>query len=92
PLEPPEVRFLTPIYHPNVTKDGKFCHALLLKTSRWKPGTKLVEVVRVIVEHIDNPDIDYSINPEIGREYLDNRVEFNRKALKMVEQHKLPRN
>ncbi|CAF1174727.1 unnamed protein product [Adineta steineri] len=92
PLEPPEVRFLTPIYHPNVTKDGKFCHALLLKTSRWKPETKLVDVVRVIVDHIDNPDIDYSINPEIGREYLDNRVEFNRKALKMVEQHKLPRN
>jgi len=23
PLEPPEVRLLTPIYHPNVDKDGK---------------------------------------------------------------------
>jgi ubiquitin-protein ligase len=23
PIEPPEVRFLTPIYHPNVGKDGK---------------------------------------------------------------------
>jgi len=23
PLDPPEVRFLTPMYHPNVTKDGK---------------------------------------------------------------------
>jgi ubiquitin-protein ligase len=23
PLQPPEVRFLTPIYHPNVDKDGK---------------------------------------------------------------------
>jgi ubiquitin-protein ligase len=23
PIDPPEVRFLTPIYHPNVDKDGK---------------------------------------------------------------------
>jgi ubiquitin-protein ligase len=23
PLDPPKVRFLTPIYHPNVSKDGK---------------------------------------------------------------------
>jgi len=23
PLDPPEVRFVTPIYHPNVTKDGE---------------------------------------------------------------------
>jgi len=23
PMDPPEVRFLTPIYHPNVGKDGK---------------------------------------------------------------------
>jgi ubiquitin-protein ligase len=23
PIDPPEVRFLTPIYHPNVYKDGK---------------------------------------------------------------------
>lgn len=27
PAEPPEVRFLTPIYHPNVARDGK--HLLL---------------------------------------------------------------
>jgi len=22
PIDPPEVRFLTPVYHPNVAKDG----------------------------------------------------------------------
>lgn len=25
PIDPPEVRFLTPIYHPNIATDGLFC-------------------------------------------------------------------
>jgi hypothetical protein len=33
-----------------------------MKTARWKAGTTLVEVVKAIVEHVDKPDIDYSID------------------------------
>jgi hypothetical protein len=40
---------------------GKFCHALLSKTARWKVGTTLVEVVKAVTEHIDNPDADYAV-------------------------------
>ncbi|CAM4770070.1 unnamed protein product [Rotaria magnacalcarata] len=60
PNEAPEVRFLTPIYHPNISADGKFCHQLLNNASRWKAGTTLVEVVKTIVKHVDNPDPDYA--------------------------------
>ena len=76
PIDPPEVRFLTPIYHPNVEKDGtpktdiwlrnkniflgKFCNALLVKTAKWTARTPLTEVVKAVVDHIDHPDIDYS--------------------------------
>ncbi|CAF4713776.1 unnamed protein product [Rotaria sp. Silwood2] len=92
PFEPPEVRFLTPIYHPNIDKNGKFCHPLLTKTTRWKHGATLIDVVKAVVEHIDNPDIDYAGNTNIGREYMENRAEFNRKCLEMVQRYKLPRN
>ncbi|CAF0964173.1 unnamed protein product [Adineta ricciae] len=92
PADPPEVRFLTPIYHPNITKDGKFCHPLLVKSLRWKPHTSLVEVVKVVAEHVDNPDLDYAINLDIRKEYTHNRPEFEFKAAKMINEHKLPRN
>ncbi|CAF2738780.1 unnamed protein product [Rotaria sp. Silwood2] len=71
PFEPPEVRFLTPIYHPNIDKDGKFCHPLLTKTTRWKHGTTLIDVVKAVVEHIDNPDIDYSVNAGLDDDLSD---------------------
>jgi len=63
PIDPPEVRFLTPIYHPNVGKDGKVCHDILKKTVKWKADNSLVDVIKAIVEHIDHPDIDYSLSP-----------------------------
>ncbi len=31
PLEPPEVRFLTPVYHPNIDQDGKKMYYLFKK-------------------------------------------------------------
>ena len=79
PVDPPEVRFLTPIYHPNVDIDGnvkyyifisklksvfsgKFCHDLLKKTAKWTMATSLVEVVKAVVDHIDSPNIDYSLS------------------------------
>ncbi|CAF4604643.1 unnamed protein product, partial [Rotaria sp. Silwood2] len=91
PFDPPEVRFLTPIYHPNVGQDGKFCHALLKKTYEYKNTTSLADVVKAVIEHIDKPDIDSSLSVELGREYMDNRTEFNRKALEFVKKHALPR-
>ncbi|CAF1027423.1 unnamed protein product [Rotaria sordida] len=90
PIQPPEVRFITPIYHPNIAEDGKFCYQLLNNASKWKEGTTLVEVVKTIVKHVDNPDADYAAN--YGKEYMENRPEFNRKALEMVKKHALPRN
>lgn len=41
---------------------GTFCHHLLSRTARWKSGTTLVDVVKAIVRHLDEPDPDYAVN------------------------------
>lgn len=41
---------------------GKFCHQLLNNASRWKKGTTLVDVVRVVVKYMNEPDADYAVN------------------------------
>ncbi|CAF2839461.1 unnamed protein product [Rotaria sp. Silwood2] len=107
PFDPPEVRFLNKIYHPNVAEDGKkkieldlyevfllgkFCHELLKKHAKWSNKISLVEVVKAVVQHIDKPDIDYSLSLQLGREYMENRPEFNRKALEFVKKYALSHN
>jgi len=91
PFKPPEVRFVTPIYHPNVDEQGKICVDLLNSSETWKPTTPLVDVVKSVVELIDNPKIDHALNAEIASEYTTNKSEFDRKALAMVKKHGLPR-
>ena len=62
PFKPPEVRFVTPIYHPNVDDQGKICVDLLNTSESWKPTTPLVDVVKAVVDLIDNPKIDHALN------------------------------
>jgi hypothetical protein len=33
-----------------------------LKNSQWKPNKSLVDVVKAVVERIDNPDLDYAFS------------------------------
>ncbi|UJR31838.1 hypothetical protein I4U23_019315 [Adineta vaga] len=93
PTEAPIVRFLTPIYHPNVEIDGTFCHQLLNNAARWsnRGFSTLEEVVSVIVKHIDEPDPVYAINFDIGDEYIKRKTEFDRKAREMVKRHRVSR-
>lgn len=63
PFKPPEVRIVTPIYHPNVDEKGKICVDLLNSSETWKPTTPLVDVVKAVVDLIDNPKIDHALNP-----------------------------
>jgi hypothetical protein len=41
---------------------GKFCNELLQKTAKWTATTSLIEVIKVVVDHIDHPDVDRSIS------------------------------
>ncbi|CAF0914912.1 unnamed protein product [Adineta steineri] len=93
PIEAPVVRFLTPVYHPNVESDGTFCHQLLSNASRWKQNrtATLADVIKAIAKHIDEPDPDYSINFDIGKEFMENRAEFDRKASEMVRRNMISR-
>ena len=43
PFEPPKLRFITPIYHPNIDSTGRICLDLLKMppTGSWKPSLNI---------------------------------------------------
>jgi ubiquitin-protein ligase len=56
PFRPPVLRFITPIYHPNVDDKGNVC-LTLINTDNWKPATKILPIVKALVKLIDEPDL-----------------------------------
>jgi len=57
PHDPPKVRFLTKLYHPNVDKLGRIC-LNILKPKEWSPALQIQKVLLSIqaLLCVPNPD------------------------------------
>lgn len=81
PFKPPVVKFVTRIYHPNVTNDslGNVCLALL-KSENWKPSTKISAVLESIRNLLVEPQPDDPLEERIAEEYRSDREAWESKA------------
>ncbi len=87
PHDPPEIVFVTRVWHPNVTPEGDICMSRLKKgvTDGWvlgqTMGPMLLSVQLLLAEA--NPSDPF--NGEAARQYVDHREDFNAKAADMTE-------
>ena len=55
PFKPPTLKFVTPIYHPNVDEKGGVCLPLILQEN-WKPAVKIDQVIQSLVALVNAPE------------------------------------
>lgn len=66
PLQPPTIRFVTPICHPNVHfKTGEICLDLL-KTS-WSPAYTIVQTLNAVQQLLTSAEPDSPLNVDIAQ-------------------------
>lgn len=70
PFGVPVVRFITPLYHPNVDSAGRICLKTLKlpPTGDWSPSVMLVDLIaeiRLLLQHANPKD---SLMPDIVRQ------------------------
>jgi ubiquitin-conjugating enzyme E2 T len=89
PLEPPKIRFLTPVYHPNVDEAGRICLDILKPAPHgsWRPSINLSSVLTSLQLLLAEPNPDDPLVPEIADLYRFNREQFDEKAKKETEKH-----
>ena len=86
PFKPPEVKFMTQVYHPSVKKDtGEICGDII--KGDWKP-THNVKYILMLIRHLlQNPASETPLEAEIGQLYLTNKEEFETKAKEYTKKY-----
>lgn len=86
PFKPPEVKFLTTIYHPNVKLDsGEIC--LDVFTSSWLPTQNTSEILEKIASILKAPSTSSPLEPEIANEYVNKYDDYCKKAKDYVKKY-----
>jgi ubiquitin-conjugating enzyme E2 T len=89
PFEPPKVRFLTPVYHPNIDGEGRICINTLNPppTGAWKPSLTVAAVLASLGLLLADPNPDDGLLAEVSEEFKHRREVFDAKARDMTKRH-----
>uniref|UniRef100_A0A6I8RVQ5 Ubiquitin-conjugating enzyme E2 T n=1 Tax=Xenopus tropicalis TaxID=8364 RepID=A0A6I8RVQ5_XENTR len=92
PFEPPKIRFLTPIYHPNIDSAGRICLDILKLPPKgaWRPALNISTVLTSIQLLMSEPNPDDPLMADISSEFKYNRAVFFSNARKWTEKHAMP--
>lgn len=94
PLKPPRVRFVTPIYHPNIDAQGRICLDSLSMPPKgaWKPSLNISTLLTTIQALMSSPNPDDGLMVDITDEFRRNPALFRKKARDTTIKHATPRN
>jgi len=79
PFKAPAFKFVTQIFHPNVSKEGLMCIPRI-EGNNWAPNITMLIVLQDVAELLKNPDVDKNTNPEACELYKSNKAAFNQRA------------
>ncbi|NXA43214.1 UBE2T enzyme, partial [Eudromia elegans] len=78
PFEPPKIRFLTPIYHPNIDSAGRICLDVLKLPPQgaWRPSLNICTLLTSIQLLMAEPNPDDPLMADVSSEYKYNKQLF----------------
>ena len=78
PFKPPKIKFLSRIFHPNVSPNGTVCQTVLQKN--WTPATTVSLILKSLLSFLDNPCLDNETiyNPRATDLFQMNKLEYTK--------------
>ncbi|KAI5147957.1 ubiquitin-conjugating enzyme E2 G1 [Enteropsectra breve] len=96
PDAPPTFKFTTPMWHPNIDKNGNVCISILHSpgndefgyeelNERWLPVRTPESVIISIKSMLDNPNFESPANCEAAQQFRQNPAEYFKKIRKIAQ-------
>ncbi|CAF1350880.1 unnamed protein product [Rotaria sordida] len=85
PFRPPDIRFVTPIYHCNISDDGLICHEIL--RSHWTHQTIIYDVLKQIIGLLSEPEPNDAISTAKGNLYNTAREDYYKELKEYNEKY-----
>lgn len=87
PFEPPRVRFVTPVHHPNVDSAGRICLDTLKSppSGSWSPAVSLPSLLTTLRTLLSDPNPDDALVPEIADVYKSQPKRFEEEARRVTQ-------
>ncbi|KAJ2492418.1 Ubiquitin-conjugating enzyme E2 T [Coemansia sp. RSA 2050] len=81
-VDPPSMKFLTRIYHPNIDDHGNICLDVLKSGSKsaWKPSWTLDKVLIALRVLLETPNAQDPLMPEIAEQMMSDHAAFTKTA------------
>jgi ubiquitin-protein ligase len=77
PFNPPNVRFLTGLYHTNISTSGSVCLDILKDSKKWSPQYTIETVMISIIALMDDPNTSSPYNLEPSKHWTRCCREYN---------------
>jgi len=94
PNKPPEFKFLTNVFHPNIYPDGKVCISILHEgkdefgyehiSERWNPSHSVDSVLMSVVSMLSNPNFESPANVDASVMWKNNIYEYKKIIYKLI--------
>tara|TARA_E500000178_G_C16844060_1_gene671972 strand:+ start:288 stop:767 length:480 start_codon:yes stop_codon:yes gene_type:complete len=96
PNKAPKLKFVTPMHHPNIYKDGNVCISILHEgidqygyesvNERWNPSQSVSTVLMSILSMLGYPNFDSPANVDASKEWKESIETYKRKIYNLVSE------
>ena len=87
PFKHPDVKFITPMYHPNIKKDtGEICMDVYAKY--WSPTQKAKDIIETLASLLVSPSTESPVEAEIVQEFVKDHKKWETNVKEFVKKIK----